>query len=151
MVPDVEPELDLAGWRSRVYSVGYRAEESVSDLIHLTWRSLPAGILMVAGVTFALWHVRQAATGPHRKLRDPQRALGIVRCFRFAVIGLCLAGIGASWNWHIGWLFALSLIIGGEELLESSVHIAALRSGVRGKRRARSIVYAGAIPLTESA
>jgi hypothetical protein len=51
----------------------------------------------------------------------------VIRGFRFAVIGVALAGLGASWNWHITWLFVLSLVFGGEEGLESSVHLFILR------------------------
>ncbi len=50
-----------------------------------------------------------------------------VRGFRIAVIGLVLAGLGASWWWHVTWLFVLTLVFGGEEILESTVHLAILR------------------------
>jgi hypothetical protein len=54
-----------------------------------------------------------------------------LRGFRVAIGGLALAGIGAAWCWQIGWLLGLSLIIGGEELLESTVVITALRQSAR--------------------
>ena len=45
----------------------------------------------------------------------------------YGALGLTLAGLGAAWNWHILWLFVLSLIFGAEEILESSVHLFILR------------------------
>ena len=49
--------------------------------------------------------------------------------FRISVVCLAAAAIGAAWWWQIGWLFVLALVIGGEELLESTIVIAALKHG----------------------
>jgi hypothetical protein len=37
--------------------------------------------------------------------------------------------MGAAWNWNILWLFVLSLAFGGEEVVESTVHLYILRRG----------------------
>ena len=47
--------------------------------------------------------------------------------FCTAITGLALAGIGAAWGWHLPWLLAVSLLIGAEEILESSVILVALQ------------------------
>jgi len=53
--------------------------------------------------------------------------LAHMTAFRLSVVGLAVAGLGASWAWQQLWLLALSLAIGGEELLESSICVYALR------------------------
>ena len=49
--------------------------------------------------------------------------------FRMSVIGLALVGISAGWTWDVTWLLVLSLVIGGAETLESTVHIFAVTRG----------------------
>jgi hypothetical protein len=95
----------------------------------LAWRAYPAVALLVVGLGVAVWGLHGGVAGARRAARDPGRALALLRGFRVGVIGLALAGLGAAWWWQLGWLAALSLIIGGEELLESTVIITALRSG----------------------
>ena len=46
-----------------------------------------------------------------------------------SILGLALAGVGASWLWNLKWLLILSLAIGGEEILESSLVIYGLKRG----------------------
>ena len=58
---------------------------------------------------------------------DPARILVFLIGFRQAIIGLGLIAIGAARAWHIPVL----LVIGGEETLEGSVHIYAVRRGRR--------------------
>ena len=67
-------------------------------------------------------------------LRGPTELRWLARSFRRVVMGLALIGIGAGSMAHIPWLVTLSLIIGGEEVLESSVMAAALHD--EEKRRA---------------
>ena len=62
---------------------------------------------------------------------DSEKILQWIQGFRFLIIGLGLAGLGAAWAWHLTWLLVLSLAIGGEETLESSIVIFALRRGRR--------------------
>jgi len=91
-----------------------------------SWQIYGAAVLMVAGALVALrgFHRGVVHAPEHRANR---RLLDGLSGFRLAVIGLCALGVGASWMWQISWLLGLSLIIGGEELLESTVLIAALR------------------------
>ena len=62
-------------------------------------------------------------------MSDPTKMHRFVIGFRIAVIGITMAGVGAAWNWNILWLFVLSLAFGGEELVESTVHLYILRRG----------------------
>jgi hypothetical protein len=49
--------------------------------------------------------------------------------FRATIIGLALVGIGAAWIWHLPWLLAISLAVGGGETMETSLILFALRHG----------------------
>ena len=82
---------------------------------------------MALGAGVLLAGIRLEVQGIRLQTSDPTKMVTVIRGFRIAVIGLVFAGLGASWNWHITWLFVLSLIFGGEELLESSVHLFILR------------------------
>ena len=106
----------------------------MTALFEAAWRVYPAAVLMVAGVVVLIWSVRRGLTDGRRIARDPGRAFAIVRAFRIGIVGLCVAGIGAGWCWHVPSLIGLSLIIVGEEILESSVFIGALRDELRRRR-----------------
>ncbi len=101
----------------------------LGGFIEPSWHAYPAAALLILGLAMTVWSLHWGATTARRQLRDPGRALGIVQGFRMGIIGLSLAGIAAAWLWHLQALLVLSLIIGGEELLESSVIIAALKRG----------------------
>jgi len=108
----------------------------IENLIVLSWRAYPAGMLIAAGLMGAVWSARRGVLRA-RQQRDPGRALAIMQGFRRSVVCLAAAAIGAAWWWQIGWLFVLALVIGGEELLESTVVITALKHGPLGPRAAR--------------
>jgi len=82
---------------------------------------------VAVGVIIAHLGARRALAAARDLRLDPERALGILRGFRVAIVGLCLAGGGIGWLWDIHWLVAISIVICGEEVLESSIGIAALR------------------------
>ena len=82
---------------------------------------------MALGVAVFLSGIRLELKGIRRPSGDSMKMVTVIRGFRFAVIGVALAGLGASWNWHITWLFVLALVFAGEEVLESSVHLFILR------------------------
>jgi hypothetical protein len=91
--------------------------------------------LMIAAMLLGAW---VAASGVSLQLgrrgnppRGPSKDLRLIRSFRRVVVGLALLGVGAGTLTGLSWLVALSLIIGGEELLESSVIAAALRDEER--------------------
>ena len=100
-------------------------------LIDLSWRLYPATALIVLGVVVAATGVRRCRLAFQRPLAGSMYPLGWMEGFRLTMIGLAVAGIGAAWLWHLPWLLALALAIGGEETLESSIAIAALRRAPR--------------------
>jgi hypothetical protein len=97
-------------------------------VIELSWRAYPAAVLAVGG----LWLAISGARLSHDWARwhDPARNLRFVRGFRRVVLGLALIAVGVAWTWQIAWLLVLALVIGGEEVLESSVHAFAVRRGI---------------------
>ncbi len=99
----------------------------IDTLVQLSWRVYPAAGLMALGTVLSLRGVRLAGAGLRRPLSGSMQSLTWMRGFRLTIIGLAVAGVGAAWLWQIGWLLALALAIGGEETLESSIAIAALR------------------------
>jgi hypothetical protein len=92
-----------------------------------------AALMIPAGLVLLVVGFRRGAAGMRRHRRDPPRALALLRGFRISVVGLCLAGVGAGLLWDVGWLVGLSLIIGGEELLESTVVITAMTHGLHAR------------------
>ncbi len=106
-------------------------------LIDLSWRAYPAGLLMAVGFALALRGSRTFKQGFEPPFDGPSRILAGVRGFRRGIFGLAIAGIGAAWLWQIDWVLVLSLVIGGEELLESTFHIQALSLAERNKAGAK--------------
>ena len=93
----------------------------------LSWKSYPASALMVVGAGIFFGGIRLEVAGIRLPSGDATKMITVIRGFRYAVLGVALAGLGIAWNWNIMWLFVLSLIFGGEEILESSVHLFILR------------------------
>ena len=86
-------------------------------------------MLLALGVPLLLIGFWRECDGLLRPLRDPAKVLTWVRGFRLSMIGLALAGSGAGWLFDQTWLIVLSLAIGGEETLESSIIHFALTRG----------------------
>jgi len=93
------------------------------------WQTVIQLVLMAIGPLIAGRGLVQEWDGLCRPIRDPAKVLTFLMGFRMSVIGLALIGIGAGWMWDITWLLVLSLAIGGEETLESTVHIFAVTRG----------------------
>ncbi len=104
----------------------------METLIELAWRVYPASALIALGIGLALWGLLMQLNGLRGALRgNSGEILPWIQGFRFTIIGLALAGLGLAWAWHLTWLLVLTLAIGGEETLESSIVIFALRRGKR--------------------
>ncbi len=104
----------------------------METLIELPWRVYPISALIALGTGLALWGLLMVVNGLRGALRgDSGKLLTWIQGFRLLVIGLAVAGLGAAWAWHLTWLLVLTLAIGGEETLESSIVIFALRRGRR--------------------
>jgi hypothetical protein len=120
------------------------------SLLDLSWRAYPAAVLLAAGAWALAWSARLQLRARRRRrgragrrsacsdvqaadpdAPGPRKALDIVRGIRAVLVGAALVGTGAGWIWQIPWLVGLSLIIGGQELLETSVVAAALRDELR--------------------
>ncbi len=112
--------------------------------LELSWRLYPASALALGGTLLVIRGVRDFVRA-RRHARDPERALLVARSFRVAIMGLCVAVFGAAWIAGLGWLVAISLIVLGEEMLETSVMVAALRDGA--EREARAAARAASGPL----
>jgi hypothetical protein len=99
----------------------------LAPVFQLAQHNTLAFLLMGVGTLLLLWGVRRGAQAAQRLRADPPKALGIVRGFRIAVIGLCLGAYGAGLWWRIDWLMTVALVICLEEIAESSFYIAALK------------------------
>jgi hypothetical protein len=121
----------------------------MEDVLQSGWGSVAAVALLALGVVTAVRGVRRCRDAFPRPRAASMQPLGWMRGFRLTMIGLALAGVGAAWLWDLGWLLLLSLAIGGEETLESSIAIHALRgqqrSGTVAERTASSMAAAGGI------
>jgi hypothetical protein len=106
------------------------------------WPGLPGAVCLAAGSLLLVRGVLRRA----RERRSPPRsgnanALGLVRSLRLVLVGGGLAGTGVGLLADVDWLVALSLIIGGQELLETSIIAAALRD----EERRRAMEAAGTV------
>ena len=105
------------------------AKDEMDALVPIPWQTAAAWTLIAAGGALLLLGGRIEIDGITRPLRDPAKVLTWVRGFRLSMIGLALAGSGAGWYFDQTWLLVLSLAIGGEETLESSIMHFALTRG----------------------
>jgi hypothetical protein len=95
----------------------------------MDWQTAAQVALMVAGIPLGVRGLRIEWTALFRPLRDPGKVLMFFRGFRMSIIGLALIGIGAGWMWDQTWLILLSVAIGIEETIESSIDVFALTRG----------------------
>jgi hypothetical protein len=90
----------------------------------------------VAALLFGAFGIRDVARGLRSPNVEPGKALRTMSAFRRMVIGLAGAGVAAGLTWDIQWLFWLSVAIGIEETIESSIAVWALRQGQELQARA---------------
>jgi hypothetical protein len=107
----------------------------MDTLIDLSWRLYVALPLMALGAVIAVWGTKMELVGLIGALRgNSAQLVTLMEGFRLSIIGLALTGVGAAWAWHLTWLLVLSLVIGGQEMLESSIDIFALRRGLHSEK-----------------
>jgi hypothetical protein len=98
----------------------------LTTIAAVEWRIYPAAALAIYGLALlanGLWFGFRGSNGLLRE----REALGWMRGFRLAVVGLCLVGIAVAWVWQVLWLFVAAVGIMGEELLETSAIIEVLK------------------------
>jgi hypothetical protein len=103
-------------------------------LLELSWRLYPALALALGGAWLIVRALRSFGRS-RRYAQDPERALLVARSFRIGILGLCACVFAAAWIWQVGWLAVVALIVLGEEMLETSVMVAALEDGRRMRAR----------------
>ncbi len=108
----------------------------MDTIVELSWRIYPAIAMLAGGSLLTLYGAERGIRGIWMPIRDPSKNLTIITGFKLTVIGLAIAGIAAAWAWGILWLLVLSLVVGGEETLELSIHAYALRRGRRFQEEA---------------
>jgi cytochrome c biogenesis protein CcdA len=102
-----------------------------SIAVDAPWRAYPAAALALLGLASVVRGLWFGAAGSPGLLRQGRDAFAWIRCFQFAVGGLALLGLAAAWVWRQPWLLVVSLAILGEELLETSRILTALRRSPR--------------------
>ena len=100
----------------------------MDGVLQLTWGSYAGAALLALGPVLAFRGLRRCRVDLPRPRSGAMQPLVWMRGFRLTIFGLALAGVGAAWLWQLDWLLALSLAIGGEETLETSIAISALRA-----------------------
>ena len=91
---------------------------------------LTAELLLIAmGAPVAAYGLRVEWRGILMPIRHPDKVLTFFRGFRLSIIGLALVGIGVALMTDQLWLLLLSIAIGIEETIESSIDVFALTRG----------------------
>ncbi len=111
-------------------------------IVDLSWRAYPGGALMAFGFGSALYGVGTLAAWWRVSAFDGQKALVFVSGLRAILVGLAIAGVGSAWIWQQFWVFLIALVIGGEELLETSFVLFILRRS-RREEAERNLGQAG--------
>ena len=90
-----------------------------------------AAFLIVVGLVVIVVAIARERRGLARPVTDPLKALALARAFRVAIVGIAMTGVGAGWLWEVRALVVLSIVVAAEEVLETSVVVAALGAAVR--------------------
>lgn len=109
----------------------------MTALWELSWRLWPCLTAMELGALVAARGFVLAWRGARTPLHVPGKNWTWMRGFRLAILGLSVLGIGAAWLWQLPWLLALSLVVGFEETLETSIAAWALKQEFEADTAAR--------------
>src|SRR3972149_7501852 len=102
----------------------------VSIIVYF-WNYYTPKLLFTFGIVITLLGIYWGIVRARKELKGPGRALAIAQSLRLVLIGLNIMGVGIGWIWNIESLLLLSIIIGAEELLETSIVIATLKRSLR--------------------
>lgn len=100
-------------------------------IVDLSWRIYPCAVLIAFGGGMFFYGAEMLINAVRISIWNLDRPVVWVRGFRAAIVGLAIVALGAAWLSQQLWVFLLALAIGGEELLETSVILFALRRGQR--------------------
>ncbi|CAN5826821.1 hypothetical protein BH23CHL2_BH23CHL2_09040 [soil metagenome] len=107
------------------------SEEVGMGYVMLTVRDVLPYLLVLAG-GYLFWFGLSAWIRGSRQFGEPGgRLLRMVQGFRIGIIGLAVIGIGIWLVTGATWVLILSLAVAGEEILETSFIIWAIRSDPR--------------------
>jgi hypothetical protein len=101
------------------------------EIADLSWRAYPASVLIALGAGMFFYGAEMLVNAVRISIWKLDRPIVWVRGFRSAIVGLAIVALGAAWLSQQLWVLLLALAIGGEELLETSVILFALRRGQR--------------------
>ena len=108
----------------------------MESLVELSWRAYPGSALLALGLLVFARGAWGMATGLRRAIAE--RPAAYMAGFRIGIIGLAIAAVACAWIWQQAWVLVLALVIGGEELCESSWALYVLRWGRRRQAAAQS-------------
>jgi len=86
-------------------------------------------MIVLAGAILTARGLRREWQGIRLPIRDPRKVETFFRGFRASVLGLAAIGIGVAWATDQLWLLMLSLAIGIEETIESTIDLWGLNRG----------------------
>ncbi len=92
-------------------------------------------MLMTVGIALLAHGAMSLINSVRIPIQDSAKPIALVSGLRFVLVGMAVAGLGGAWIWQQVWLLALALVIGGEELLETSFVLFVLRRGRRQQTR----------------
>jgi hypothetical protein len=86
-------------------------------------------LVVAGGGAFLLVRSVRGALRSFQQPFGPERNISWMASFRRFMLGAALVGVAASLLFDVTWLLLLSLAIGGEEVLESTLLLDGLRRG----------------------
>lgn len=99
----------------------------------VNWWTVLAGVLFFVGARQTLRGVGIWVSNARRTEPDMDRALTMIQAFQAAIVGLALVGFGLWIVTGATWILILALAVAGEEMLETSRIITALRADQRAR------------------
>src|ERR1700674_1936155 len=91
------------------------------------WHSIAGLSIALAGIAAFYGAVRLQVVSWKEPREVEKTPLVLVSAIRLAVLGACLFAFSAGWVLEQTWVMVLAAVIGGEELLETSVAASALK------------------------
>jgi hypothetical protein len=96
-------------------------------LLAAWWRTYPAVALILFGLGCCAWAAVRDPAGLGLPMTDRRKGFALARWLRTTILGLALVAVGAGWLCQHATVIGVALVILGEEMLEISVVLAAMR------------------------